>query len=408
MTTRRTFIKNSIASSALISLSGAVPHFLLRASAASLPSSQDSILVVVQLTGGNDGLNTVIPYANDEYYANRFTLAVGRQRVVKLDSNVGLHPSLERLARLAEDNALAVIQGVGYPNPNRSHFESMDLWHTAHHRHDSRAPGWLGRTFGQLGTRSDVPAIHLGTETQPLALANADQPAVSIRSLDNFRLNAARNQETRGRLQRLVRQQRSDANQLLGFIQESESIALATSERLESISRQQQSTAKYPYTTLGQKLKNIATLIASGLATRIYYVSLDGFDTHSNQSEAHAGLLREFGDALAAFHDDLTAQELNQRVAVMAFSEFGRRVRENASRGTDHGTAAPMFIVSDNVRETVVGDHPSLTDLDQGDLKHQIDYRSVYAELLENWMHLPAGPIVGDEFAPHPILKSQS
>ncbi len=408
MTTRRTFIKNSIASSALISLSGAVPQILLRASAASLPSNQDSILVVVQLTGGNDGLNTVIPYADDDYYANRFTLAVGRDRVVKLNSDVGLHPSLDGLARLAERNALAVVQGVGYPNPNRSHFESMDLWHTAHRKHDSRAPGWLGRTFGRLGSHSDVSAIHLGTETQPLALANSDQPAVSIRSLDNFRLNAARNRETRQRLERLVRQQRSDANQLLGFIQESETVALATSERLESIAATHQSTSRYPYTPLGRKLKSIATLIASGLATRIYYVSLDGFDTHSNQGEAHAGLLRQFGDAMAAFHDDLTKQGLNQRVAVMAFSEFGRRVRENASRGTDHGTAAPVFIVADHVRDTVVGDHPSLTDLDQGDLKYRIDYRSVYAELLRNWMKLDPGPIVGDDFAPQPIFKSRS
>ena len=408
MTTRRTFIKSSLASSALISLSGAVPQFLLRASGASPLRPDLPVLVVVQLTGGNDGLNTVIPYSDDEYHANRFTLAINRNQVLKLDDHIGLHPSMRALADLIEHNSAAVIQGVGYPNPNRSHFESMDLWHTAHRKTGPHAPGWLGRTFGQLDTGNDVPAMHIGAEQQPLALTNPDRPAVSIRTLENFQLRAARKDRLQRHLKSLIQRQRSGSGDLLGFIQQNANVALLTSQRLESVVSEGNSARDYPNSPLARKLRSVASLIAAGLKTRIYYVSLGGFDTHAAQGQTHGNLLGQFANAVAAFHRDLQTRGLSDRVALVSFSEFGRRVRENASRGTDHGTAGPMFVVHPGLRSGIIGQHPSLTDLDQGDLKFRIDYRTVYAELLENWLGIPAAPIVGAGYEPTPLFARSS
>lgn len=410
MNTRRDFIKNSIASSALISLSGAAPSFWLSASAAaeSARTERENILVVVQLSGGNDGLNTVIPFADEEYYKNRFTLAIAEQNVLKLNDHVGLNPALRSLTEQFEAGGAAVIQGVGYPSPNRSHFEAMDLWHTAHAQPARVREGWLGKTADAIVAAEpglQLPAIHFGGETQPLALANADHPLPSIRSIDGFRLNAFRDKLLKRKLGKIAQLKRSGDNPLLGFLHESSNVALATSERLDSI-RGGKNAQPYPGTALGEKLSSVARLIEADLPTRIYYVTLDGFDTHSNQRDAHNSLLQQLSEAVAAFTKDLEQQGNGQRVATVVFSEFGRRVRENASRGTDHGTAAPMFLFSDRVTANLVGDHPSLTDLDQGDLKFRIDYRTVYASLLKQWLGVEPGKIVGPAFQPISLFKA--
>lgn len=400
MSTRRSFLKHSLAGSAAISLAGAMPSFLLRASQAAPPESDQPILVVVQLSGGNDGLNTVIPFGDEEYYRNRFTLAIPKSDVLKVDSTTGLHPSLQGLRELLEAGELAVVQGVGYPQPNRSHFESMDLWHTAHRLDEGRL-GWLGRAVEQPGIASELPALHLGGEVQPLALRSEHRPVPSIRSIDNFRLNALRDRQVRDQIQQLLKAPRASDNTLLGYVHESAEVALQTSLRLEQVAaRPTGGESRFPGSSLGRNLQAVAQLIGSGLETRIYYTSLNGFDTHSNQRDAHAGLLSDLDRSLTAFLREMESQGNADRVLVFAFSEFGRRVRENASAGTDHGTAAPVFLAGKRVAAGLIGEHPSLTDLDEGDLKFRVDYRSVYAGILTDWLKIPPALIVGPGHEP--------
>ena len=398
MNNRRHFIKQTLAGSAVISLSGAVPQFLLGASRGE--NREEKIMVVVQLSGGNDGLNTVIPYGDDEYYKNRFTLAIEKNAVRKIDDHVGFHPALGGFDQLMQDNKLAVVQGVGYPNPNRSHFESMDLWHTAHRMEEQNPIGWIGRSVEENMAASNLPALHLGRELQPLALKTEKKPVPSIRSIDNFKLNALGDKKVKDKLAALIKQPRKTDNSLLSYIHDSANVALETSHKLEGITSKGKSEFKYPQTDLGRNLSVIANLIGSGLSTRIYYVTLDGFDTHSNQGESHRSLLADLGDSVSAFMKQIDAQGDGERVALLSFSEFGRRVRENASRGTDHGAAAPCFVCGAGVKSGLIGKHPSLKDLDEGDMKFKIDYRSVYSDLLENWLGFDAEPLVGGKFKP--------
>ena len=394
----------------VVSLSAQAPQFLLEslAGAAEPARPGEKILVVVQLTGGNDGLNTVVPFRDDRYLSARPSLALGKSAVLKLDTDTGLHPNLKGLAKLFEDRQLSILQGVGYPNPNRSHFESMDIWHTARVKEGTRDLGWLGNAFDLQQTRlsqsADPVAIHLGAEVQPLALAARDLPSPSIRSLDYFRLDTGNNPEQRTAIQTATSAPRDSASSLLKFVQTRTTSALEVSQRLEHSAEAYKSSVKYPATPLAGKLRNIAQLIDVGLATRVYYVSLEGFDTHSDQAASHAGLMLQLGDALAAFQDDLNQHSQQDRVLTLVFSEFGRRVRENASRGTDHGAAAPVFLLGNKVRPGLLGKHPSLSDLDDGDLKFQTDFRSIYATLLENWLGWPATAVLGETFSPENIL----
>lgn len=401
MTTRRQFIHASFAGSALVSLSQYVPNILLRATRPLYRSGQDRILVVVQLGGGNDGINTVIPYGDDAYYENRFTLAINKSAVLKVDDHVGLHPALKGFSEMLEQNRLAIVQGVGYPNPNRSHFESMDLWHTAHRVSESRQLGWIGRCLDAgVGFPKELPAIHYGEGRQPLALGTRGTPVPSITSLNQFRLDVNdRKNYLKHLSDDLSTPRPASQNQLLGYIHESAGVALKTSERLENVLESSRAARQYPTTRLGQKLAAISQLIDSGLSTRIYYVTHDGFDTHSNQAAAHASLLQELGDAMLAFTNDLAQRGHAERTATFSFSEFGRRVRENASRGTDHGTAAPVFIGGGALKPGLLNAHPSLTDLEEGDLKFAIDYRQVYATLLEKWLGIESQTILGGSFA---------
>lgn len=402
-TSRRRFIQAGLGGSALISLSGAVPRFLLGASNQAMMSRREKILVVVELSGGNDGLNTVVPFADEEYYKNRFTLAIGKDQVLKIDDQVGFNPTMEGFASLLEEQKLAVIQGVGYANPNRSHFESMDLWHTAH-QVEQRQTGWIGRCLEENKLAEQLPAIHFGSTRQPLAVKSLTRPTPSIRTIDDFQLSAARDGNLKKLIKPMINARRETSNDLLTFVHENAKVALDTSERLKSISEAKTGDGSYPETQLGRDLQSVARLIDSGLPTRIYYVTRDGFDTHSNQREAHQALLNDVSSSITAFVKDLEQQGNDERVAVMSFSEFGRRVRENASGGTDHGTAAPMFMVGSNVNAGPIGGHPSLTDLDNGDLKYQIDYRTVYAEVLENWLGVKSSAIVGDNIDPLSIF----
>jgi uncharacterized protein (DUF1501 family) len=398
MNSRRQFLQAAFGSAALVSLNGHVPAVLLGASRQTGQQRGERILVVIELGGGNDGLNTVIPFADDAYYQNRVPLAIPQGQVSPIDDHIGLHPSLGGFARLLDAGQLSIVQGVGYPEPNRSHFESMDLWHTAHRREESRQLGWLGRCIDDSpALRGELPAIHYGAGRQPLALGTRSRPVPSIASLDQFRLDGGNRRELAARISRNLAAPRATDNRLLGYIHESATVALQTSERLESVVGNE-GAGGFPGTLLGSRLAAIARLIDADLPTRIYYATHDGFDTHSNQAEAHAGLLRELGDAMAAFMNDLSERGHAERVAVLMFSEFGRRVRENASRGTDHGTAAPVFLAGGRVQAGPFNDHPSLADLDNGDLRFSVDYRSVYATVLEDWLGVDSAPVLGKPF----------
>ena len=417
MTTRRDFL----ASSTLLGFGATVPTFLGKTAAAATPTgkpgSNDTILVVVQLTGGNDGLNTVVPFADPEYAKLRPTIAVPKDQVKKLNDSVGLHPSMGDLAKVFEDGAAAVIQGVGYPNPNQSHFRSMDIWQAASTATEDPTEGWLGKAMKQ----KPAPGFHLtagGNEAAPLALAGAPARVPSVASLADFQLKTTAAGRADGDRQRTLIKAASDptammpatpaAPSLLDFVRRTATDSYASSDRLRAVAGGYDPKAAYPNTGLANRLKLAAQLIEAGVGARVFYVSIDGFDTHAGQGGqfgAHANLVGEVAGAISAFYKDVSARGHGDRVCVMTFSEFGRRAKENGSGGTDHGSGAPMVLVGGRVKPGVVGDHPSLTKLEDGNLKHAVDFRRVYAAVLRDWLGVDAAAVLGAGFDPLPVFK---
>lgn len=365
-------------------------------------SAEQRILVVVEMAGGNDGLNTVVPIRDDLYRNARPNLAISSDDALSINDDLALHPSMRGMADLLEDGKLSIVQGVGYENPNRSHFESMDIWHSCQRKAEQRQNGWIGRYLesNKLNHLSDPPALHLGKRQQPFALMSRDVRVPSVQSLEQFRLRAAKSPDLRDAIRALSSQSRAGASDLLGFVQASSRNAIDASERMESAGVRYKPSEAYPETTLGRELETIAKLIASGLETRVYYVRIDGFDTHANQPGAHAVLLRSVSDAVGTLVRDVNAQGDGDRLLVMCFSEFGRRVAENASDGTDHGAAGPVLLAGNQVKAGVVGEHPQLDDLQNGDLKHRIDFRQVYAAILQQWLKCDAESVLGAAYDP--------
>ena len=423
---RRRFLQNILGGSALLSAGLTAPSFLT--STARLLAAQgqrdQKVLVVVQLSGGNDGLNTVIPYRDPLYARNRMALRIASANVLPLADGVGLHPQMGGMAELYEQGQLAVVQGVGYPNPKRSHFASMDVWHSCQHGDltDSEQAalartGWLGRSLDCLPPqqRGQVPALHLGSGALPLALVARQTAVPSIDSLDRFRLRSPDGGLSASALREFAASslpadpttvaEAEHPNSLAQFVQQTTLTALDASDKLQESVAQEHAAAAYPAVPLAGKLRTIAQLIDDGLPCRIYYVSLGGFDTHANQAAAHAQLLGQLSQSLAAFTADVKARGHSDRVLVMTFSEFGRRVKENASAGTDHGSAAPMFLAGGAVKAGLIGPHPSLEDLDAGDLKHHTDFRQIYAAILDHWLNCPAAEVLGGNFSPAEVLK---
>ena len=370
-------------------------------------SAEQRILVVVEMAGGNDGLNTVVPIRDEIYRKARPNLAISSDDALSINDALGLHPSMRGMADLLEDGKLSIVQGVGYENPNRSHFESMDIWHSCQRKTEQRQNGWIGRYLesAQLSHLSDPPALHLGKRQQPLALMSRDVRVPSIQSLEQFRLRAAKSPDLRDAIRALSSQSRAGASDLLGFVQASSRNAMDASERMESAGVQYKPSEAYPETTLGRELETIAKLIASGLETRVYYVRIDGFDTHANQPGAHSVLLRSVSDAVGTLVRDVNAQGDGDRLLVMCFSEFGRRVAENASDGTDHGAAGPVLLAGNGVKAGVVGEHPRLDDLQSGDLKHRIDFRQVYTAILQQWLKCDASSVLGAVYDPVAVFS---
>jgi uncharacterized protein (DUF1501 family) len=394
MTTRRDFLKTA----SLVALGTAVPQFVARTARAAEPG-RDTILVVVELTGGNDGLNTVIPYADELYHQARPTLRQTKNQVIRLDDHVGLHSGLRGLRKLWDDGQLAVVQGVGYPNPDRSHFESMDVWHLADPSRAAKA-GWLGRATAEMENRGGgIPILHVGPGKAPLAAAGAaGSSAVSVGQQNNFKLelgaDAARKEARRKLLDGVAGAPKDGADDLLSFVQRRQVQTLTAVDDLQSLLDGPDAVRTFGG-GIRQKLRLVAGLIAKGFGTRVFYLSLDGFDTHADQGPAHRQLLGELADGVGEFFRELDGTGNAGRVRLMTFSEFGRRVRENGSRGTDHGAASCMLVAGPSVKGGVVGKHPSLDDLDSGDLKFHTDFRRVYATLLDEWLGCDGKSVLG-------------
>jgi len=391
---RRSFGKLGIGTCAGLAIGTGQPGGWLQALAGELAlqddrsSMSDRILVVIQLSGGNDGLNTVVPYRDELYAKARPKLGIPTSQVIKLNDDLGLHPSLRAIENQFSEDRFSIIQGVGYPSPNRSHFESMDIWHSCHPKKDRSQSGWLGRWLTEQSTNatSDSPAIHLGSEPLPLACQERGVQVPSLASLEQMRLKAKLEAGQDKQMQQATGSNSPETGSLLDFVSTSTVSALQVSQRLDTILAQPDASGDFPKTGLGEKLRAVSRLILSGLKTRVYYVTLDGFDTHANQPDVHASLLKQWADALSAFLSRLKQTGQQDRVLVMTFSEFGRRVSENASLGTDHGAAAPMFLAGPKLPKTIHGIQPDLSDLEDGDLRFKIDFRSVYASVLERWM----------------------
>lgn len=397
--TRRLFLQRGVT---LASAAVTIPSFLQRSALAmtnwdpSLSSQagvpEDRILVVVQLAGGNDGLNTVVPFSIGRYYDARKGIAIPEHQTLRLGSTgVGLHPKLDGLKSLYDDGLLSVIQGVGYPNPNRSHFKSMDIWHTADTSGTGR--GWLGRYFDNECEGAPQPDIGVAVGSDsPLAMQGREVRPVSFDNPDAFTWRPAQTHERLAETYNEITDEGAPADipeeSSAAFLMRTALDAKLTSEQVRA-AVDSKPNANYPRSELADQLRMVAAMIRSGMKTRVYYVSIGGFDTHAGQGGAngrHANRLNQVGGALRAFMTDLKATGDDERTLSMVFSEFGRRVDQNASGGTDHGAAAPAFLIGPMVRPGVHGHHPSLTNLDQGDLKYGIDFRSVYATVLDRWM----------------------
>ena len=400
--TRREFLVNGSRGIGLLAFSRFAPVFLTRSVLAQAPPPEKdrTILVLIQLAGGNDGLNTVVPLEDPNYYRLRPRLGLGASEIIGIDDRFGFHPNMTELAELFHEGKLSVIQNVGYPNPNRSHFRSTEIWETASGSDDFLSSGWMGRFLdcgcGEMsGAGSNDPeAIHV-TGQVPQSFSSAKPHSF-------FGMNPRHRPRTRNDnrelLQELARNQSEFGN--LGFLQQATMDALITEERVQIIIRDYRPLSEYPSSRLGRSLRHVGALIAQGLETRVYFVSQSGYDTHTNQQPTQARLLGELSAAMAAFARDLEAHGLHRQVLTMTFSEFGRRPSENDGKGTDHGTAAPLFVMGTELRDRIVGNAPDL-DLDRKqDLAFSTDFRSVYATVLDRWLSCSSSDVLGGVY-PH-------
>lgn len=416
VSTRRLFLQRGMT---LLAAGATVPAFLdqtvhalanpLDGARTQAPSGKDGkILVVVQLAGGNDGLSTVIPYADDLYHKARPGLAHAAKLVHKLDDHVALHPALKPLMGMVEKGRLSVIQGVGYPNPNRSHFRSMDIWHTAEPVRQARY-GWVGRYFDSACAGAEPHfGVNIG-ETLPLAMQGEKFTPVSFERIESYAYKGP-DPEGYNKVNRLESSgvKPTSGGGALDFLHRTAMDARLSSDQIRDATKKYKGGGGYPDNEFGKGLRTIAAMIGGGLSTRVYYVSLGGFDTHITQRGKHDQLMEQLAKGLASFWSDMKEQGNADRVLMMTFSEFGRRVAQNDSAGTDHGAAAPMLLIGPGLASPVVGKHPSLkpADLDEGDLRFHTDFRTVYAAVLEQWLETKSAPILGSTFEPLKVFKA--
>jgi uncharacterized protein (DUF1501 family) len=384
MWTRREFLNRTAAAcGGCLGLGNAAPTLWSNVAAAAEASTSGRKLVVIELQGGNDGLNTVIPFADDAYYRARPTLGVPVGDVVKLDDHLGLHPAMKPWRALWDAGRLSIVENCGYPQPNRSHFESMDIWHAG--QVGSPAPsGWLGRASDQVDA-GDL--CFVGEGNVPSALSRRLRSVVSLSRLNDLQLrsdlaSAAQQIDAADDLEGIISGRLAEVRD---FSKRPHGRTLpAALARLMANDR-----------PLVEHLSVVRTLIEQDQPFHVYYTALDGFDTHAQQRGNHESLWRQASEAVSGFLDRLREKDRADNVAVFLFSEFGRRVKENGSQGTDHGAAAPVFLLGDHVRSGIQGGVPNLADLDDGDVRHTIDFRDVYASVLRDWLGVDPTPVLG-------------
>lgn len=409
---RRDFLKAAVGMPVLASLTTAIPPVLMRAALASADSrsSGQIVLVVVQLSGGNDGLNTVVPFTDDQYGRNRRTLRLTAGEVLKIDDHLGFHPAMKGMARLMADGRLGVIQGVGHDGNDRDHDVAMRDWHTAQPGDTGCETGWMGRAIDAIETPDRIAAAgaFVGPIPKPLGITARRSVVPHVRSLRDLTLTGSNTADALNPDQPATIQSATD-NPMLEHVRRGAVAARLGSRQVQEVLKASAAGGPYPDSPLAGQLKMIAELIRADLGIRFFFTELGGggiggFDNHANQRDNHASLLAQLSAAVTAMMDDLTLAGLADRVALVTFSEFGRTLAENGRRGTDHGAAAPMFLAGGRVRGGLIGPHPNLTDLDGDSPRPHTDFRRVYATLLEQWLGFDSRQILGPRFEPLELM----
>ncbi len=387
---RKEFIQvGSLATASLM-----LPKFLKAFEKPMMVPKGNKVVVVIQFSGGNDGLNTVIPISNDIYYKERPKLGITKDKALLLTDETGLNPALEAFKGLYDDGSLAILNSVGYPNPDRSHFRSMDIWHSASNSNEYVNTGWLGRYLDAQCKGCDKPTQALELD-DVLSLALKGEENKGLAFNDPQKLYNSSN----GKFLKDVTAAHQSGEETIDYLYKTMSATLSSAEYIYQQSKIHPTSQSYPSTGLGKDLKTIASLILSDINTKVYYVSLGSFDTHVNQDGQQKRLFTELNDAVKAFAADLKNNNRFEDVLMMTFSEFGRRVSQNASNGTDHGTANNMFFISGGLKEKgMLNAMPDLTDLNEGDLKHQVDFKNVYATVLNKWLATDDKAILGKQY----------
>lgn len=409
--TRREFLKKGLI---MAGMGASVPAFLNTMARKTSAAGGDAgnILVVVQLAGGNDGLNTVVPIKDNSYYKARPKLAIKPDETLKIRDDLGFHPACAGLKGLFDDGNLAIIQNVGYPNGNRSHFTGTDIYDTAS-PDGKKHRGWIGRYFDSefkgkmiraesaIAITREAPMMLMGMRYVPISF---EEPGELDWKVDRYKYlkDAFKKISISPDIALGTPRQRPTTQGELEFLEKVSLDAQVTSDKIKQVTGAKG--AAYPPCRLGRSLQYVSKMIAGDMATRIFHVQHGGFDTHAGQPARHQQLLKELSDSLKAFVDDMKQQKMLDRVLVMTFSEFGRRVEENGSAGTDHGAAAPMFVMGGKIKAGVHGANPDLVRLDRGDVPFKTDFRGVYADVVQNWLHGNAAEIIGPEHKPIGVI----
>ncbi|MFT3826761.1 MAG: DUF1501 domain-containing protein [Chitinophagaceae bacterium] len=389
---RRTFIQTgSLATASLM-----LPRFLKAMERPMMVPPGNKVLVVLQLSGGNDGLNTVIPVRNDIYYKVRPKLGIAKEQALLLTDETGLHPALTGFKSLYDDGSLGILNNVGYPNPDRSHFRSMDIWQSASASNQYIYTGWLGRYLDAQCNGCDRPTQALELD-DVLSLAMKGDHIKGLAMKDPRRLFTTSNEKY---FREMASAHHADDHEApVDYLYKTMSETLSSANYIFNQSRLHPTTTQYPNSEIGKSLKTIASLIFSEINTKVYYLSLGSFDTHVAQDGQQKRLFTDMNDAINAFVKDLKDNNRFQDVMLMTFSEFGRRVAQNASGGTDHGTANNMFFISGGLQQKgLLNEMPDLNNLKDGDLQYQVDFRSVYATMLNKWLGADDKAILGEQF----------
>lgn len=389
---RKEFIQiGSLATASLM-----LPKFLKAFEGQAMVPPGNKVVVILQLSGGNDGLNTVIPIRNDIYYKSRPRLGIEKTKALSLTDEVGLHPGLTGFKELYDDGSLGIMNAVGYPNPDRSHFRSMDIWQTGSQSTDYLTTGWVGRYLDAQCSGCDKPTQAIEID-DVLSLAMKGEHIKGIAVKDPRRLYGTSNEKF---FRDVLKNHKDEAgDQPVDYLYKTMAETLSSADYIFKQSRLHPSSAEYPKTDLGNSLKTIASLIYSDINTKVYYVSLGSFDTHINQDAQQQRLFTEMNNAVSAFVKDLKSNNRFNDVMLFTFSEFGRRVEQNASGGTDHGTANNMFLISGGLKQKgLINPLPDLSDLQEGDLKYKVDFKNVYATVLNKWLNADDQKILGKQF----------